>query len=102
MALACLLVGGTTYGITVLRGPHGIGGLAEKRREIEELEKQNEALNKEIVNKREHLTQIEQDPEALELEIEKNLKLVKPGSKVYIIQEGTKPDGQPPASDGSH
>ena len=102
LAFACVLIAGTAYGITVLRGPHGIGGLAEKRRQIDQLEKENEALNKEIAAKREHLAEIQRDPQALELEIEKKLKLVKPGSKVYILQDGAKSDTAPsPSGRGS-
>src|ERR1700685_1341637 len=42
---ACLIVGGTAYGITILRAPRVPG---EKLRMIEKLEKENEVLHREI------------------------------------------------------
>ena len=42
----CVVLGGTAYGITILRGTHNLGGFEEKRRQIEQLEKENEKLKK--------------------------------------------------------
>ena len=98
---ACFLLGSAAYGVTVLRGPHGLAGMREKRSQIETLEKENEKLQKEIAAKKDFLTRLEQNPDELELEIEKRLRLVKPGKKVYILQDGTpsespaKPETQP-------
>lgn len=92
VAFGCLLLVGTGYGVTVMRGPHGFAGLAEKRRQIELLEKQNEDLHRQIAAKREKLGRLEKNPDELALEIQERLKLVKPNSTVYILQDGTSVD----------
>ncbi len=81
---ACLLVGCTAYGITVLRGPHVF---TEKHRMIEQLEKENETLNRQIEDKKAYLSRIQQSPEEMGLAIEERLKLVNPGSKVSCFRK---------------
>jgi len=94
--LACVALAGTAYGITILRGSHNLGGFAEKRRQIEQLEQENEKLQREIAAKRNHLTNLQQNPDELKLEIERKLKLVTPGTKHFILQDGI--DGEKPAT----
>jgi len=86
---ACLILGCTAYGITILRAPRVPD---EKRRMIEQLEKENEALHREIEEKQNYLSRMRQNPDELELEIKRRLMLVNPGSKSFILQEGTKSD----------
>lgn len=85
----CLLLGGTAYGVTMFRGPHAF---SEKRRAIEQLEKENETLSKEIAAKQSYLSELQQNPDELELEIKRRLMLVNPGSKSFILQDGKKAD----------
>lgn len=82
-AIAFLLV--SSYAFFTLRGPKGLGALAEKRAQIRELEKRNEELVKEIERKREHIHRLNNNPSEQELEIRERLKLVHPNEKVYII-----------------
>ncbi len=100
LVFGCILLGGVAYGVTVLRGPHGIAGMQAKRSEIDSLEKENERLEREIAAKKDFLGRLEQNPDELELEIERRLKLVKPGKKVYILQDGATPDS--PAASEAH
>ena len=89
---ACLMVGGAAYGITILRSPHSFN---EKHLQIEQLEKENEVLIRQIADKKSHLERLGQDPAELELEIKRRLMLVNPGSKSFILQDGTKRASQP-------
>ena len=95
VAFGGLLLAGTGYGITVMRGPHGFAGLAEKHRQIELLEKQNQELNREIAARRDELTRLKENPDELALKIQDSLKLVRPNSPVYILQDGTPSDSAP-------
>jgi cell division protein FtsB len=90
---ACLILGGVTYGVTMFRGNHAF---SEKHRMIEQLEKENETLSKEIAAKQNYLTRLQQNPDELELEIKRRLMLVNPGSKSFILQDEKKPDSGAP------
>jgi cell division protein FtsB len=82
-AIAILLV--ASYAFFTLRGPRGLGALADKRSQIRELERRNEELVKQIERKREHIRRLSDNPAEQELEIRERLKLVHPNEKVYII-----------------
>ena len=81
------------YAVFTLRG--GIPALVEKRRQIQELEKRNAGLAREIELKREHLSRLRDSREQQELEIRERLKLAKPGEKVFILQDEENKQGQP-------
>ena len=83
--LAFFLV--VSYAFFALRGPRGIPGLMEKRRQIDALEKSNAALAQEIERKREHIERLSHNPAEQELEIRQRLKLVHPGEKVFILNK---------------
>lgn len=87
-ALVIVLAAG--YAFLTLRGPQGIPALAEKRRQIGELEKRNAALAREIEAKRERINRLRESPSLQEMEIRQRLKLVHPDEKVYILQENKK------------
>ncbi len=78
------------YAVFTLRGPQGIPGLAEKRRQIQQLEERNAALAREIELKRERIERLRGSPTLQELEIRQRLKLVQPEEKVYILQDTPK------------
>ncbi|HJT89822.1 MAG TPA: septum formation initiator family protein [Bryobacteraceae bacterium] len=82
---AFLLVVG--YAFFTLRGPRGIPALLEKQHEIEQMEKQNGELARDVERKREHIQRLTDNPAEQELEIRQRLKLVHPGEKVYILNE---------------
>ena len=75
----------------MLRGSYNLSGL-EKRRQIEQLEQENEKLHREIAARQNHLDDIRENPDKLKLEIEDRLKLVTPGTKQFILQDS---DGKP-------
>jgi cell division protein FtsB len=81
--IAILLV--CTYAFVSLRGPQGLGAVAQKRTQIRELEKRNAGLALEIERKRAHIRRLNDNPAEQELEIRERLKLVRPNEKVYII-----------------
>jgi cell division protein FtsB len=87
-AFAILLVIG--FGIYTLRGSQGIPAWKEKREEMRELEKTNADLAKEIEAKRKKIDLLRDNPEAQELEIRRQMKLVKPGEKVFLLQDQDK------------
>jgi cell division protein FtsB len=84
-AVAILLVVG--LGIYTLRGSQGIPALMQKKAEIKELEKGNAALAKEIEEKRTKIKRLQDNPDAQELEIRRQLKLVHPGEKIFNSQD---------------
>ncbi|MCL4402775.1 MAG: septum formation initiator family protein [Acidobacteria bacterium] len=75
------------YAFFTLRGPHGIPALMEKRQEIQQLEKRNGDLAREIELKRDRIDRLRESQSEQELEIRQRLKLVRPGEKVFILQE---------------
>src|ERR1700722_8759461 len=89
---ACLVAGGAAFGITILRSPHSFN---EKHLQIEQLEKENEILIRKIADKKTYLERLQQNPDELSLEIKRRLMMVNPGSKSFILQDGTKRAPQP-------
>src|SRR5437764_8249534 len=79
-AIAVILVIG--FGIYTLRGSQGIPALMKKQAEIKELEKANGDLAREIEKKRAKIKRLDENPDEQELEIRRELKLVRPGEKV--------------------
>jgi cell division protein FtsB len=90
--LACIMafVMVISYAFFTLRGPKGIPGLIERQRQIQETEKHNTALAREIEQKREHIDRLAHNQAEQEKEIRQRLKLVHPGEKVYIVGEPEK------------
>ena len=67
--------------------PKGMHAYHEKQRQIEEMEKHNGALAKEVERKKERVGRLKSSPAEQELEIRKRLKLLKPDEKSYIVGE---------------
>ena len=88
MALTLVLL----YGAIALRGPQGVPALLDKRREIRQLEEQNAALAAEIARRKERIERLEQNTSEQEMEIRKQLKLLRPGETTFIIPERKKGD----------
>jgi len=87
-----------SYALVTLRGPQGIPALIEKQKQIRSLEKENADLAREIEARRERIQRLREDESAQELEIRQRLKLVRPGEKVFILQDpvdSKKPAPQP-------
>lgn len=78
-----------SYALVTLRD--GVPALIQRQREIRTLEKENADLNRDIEFRRARIQRLRGDESAQELEIRQRLKLVRPGEKVFILQE---PAGQ--------
>ncbi|HTA41008.1 MAG TPA: septum formation initiator family protein [Bryobacteraceae bacterium] len=87
---ALIVLCGIAYAFVELRGPSGIPGLIEKRRQVHELEAGNEQLHREIEQKQERINRLQSDPREQEIEIRQRLKLASPGEKIYIIDDKKK------------
>jgi cell division protein FtsB len=87
-AAVALLV--AAYAFFALRGPQGIPGLLEKRRQIEELERRNTILAREIERKSARISRLRENQSDQDLEIRQRLKLLRPEEKVFILQDQEK------------
>lgn len=87
---ALIVLCGIAYAFVELRGPEGIPGLLEKRRQVQEYESVNEQLHREIAQKQQRIQRLQTDPQEQEIEIRRRLKLAAPGETVYIIDDGKK------------
>lgn len=91
-----VLVG--VYGYMSLRGPQGIPALMDKWREIRKLEEDNANLQRENDYRRERIKKLQESPSEQELEIRKQLKLLRPGETSFILPDQPKQDrAKPPA-----
>src|ERR1700679_4261127 len=89
-AYALIVLCGILYAFVELRGPNGIPGLLEKRRQVHEYEVSNEQLHREIEQKQERIQRLQNDPQEQEIEIRQRLKFAGPREKIYIIDDKKK------------
>lgn len=87
---ALIVLCGIVYAFMELRGPNGIPGLLDKRRQVQEFEIGNEQLHREIEQKQERIQRLRNDPQEQEIEIRQRLKFAGPGEKIYIIDDKKK------------
>lgn len=80
-------------GLAALRGPQGVSALLDKRREVRQLEEQNAAQAAENERRRERIQRLEQNSTEQEMEIRKQLKLLRPGETTFILPDAPKVDG---------
>ena len=80
------------YAYVALQGPQGISALQQKRREIRQMEEENANLAREIQYRRDRIKKLQENPEEQELEVRKNLKLLRPGETSFILPERPKAD----------
>jgi cell division protein FtsB len=97
-AYAVLLVLVFTYAFFTLRGRNGVAALMQRRQEIQDLEKRNLDLAREIEHKKERIDRLRGSQTEQELEIRHRLKLVRPGEKVFITPDTEKKTAAPPTS----
>jgi cell division protein FtsB len=85
------------YGWVALRGPQGIQALIEKRREIRQLQEQNAAIARENDRRKERIRRLQNSTSEQEMEIRKQLKLLRPGETTFILPDPPKePELQAP------
>src|SRR5450755_5052190 len=76
--------------------PQGVHAWQEKQRQIQEMEKRNDSLAKQVERQKDYINRLKNNPAAQELEIRKRLKLLHPEEKLYITGDPESPV-QPPA-----
>jgi hypothetical protein len=101
VAAFAALVGLAAYATIMLRGPQGLSALDEKRRQIRMLEEENANLTRDIENKKRRIERLEHDPKTQEVEIEKRLGRVHPGSTEFKITGAPAPDLSAGSSESS-
>jgi cell division protein FtsB len=84
-ALAAALIVG--YGLIALRGPQGFQALLDKRREIQELQEQNTGRMRDNQRLRERIWRLRRSASEQEMEIRKQLKLLRPGETTFILPD---------------
>ncbi|HTS27123.1 MAG TPA: septum formation initiator family protein [Bryobacteraceae bacterium] len=80
-----------SYAYVTLRGPKGVHALMDKQAQIHLMEKRNADLARQIEQLRERNNRITDNPSEQERIIREQLKLVRPGEKVFITGPPEKP-----------
>ncbi len=83
------------YGWIALHGPQGIQALIEKHRTIRELQERNATKALENQRRRERITRLKDSPSEQDMEIRKQLKMVRPGETTFILPDAPKDDAKP-------
>ena len=78
------------YAWIAVSGPQGLPALLEKRREIRQLQEQNAAVTRGIEHRRDRIRRLEDSRSEQEMEIRKQLKLLRPGETTFILPDGPK------------
>jgi len=97
LALVVLAIA-IAYAWIAVRGPQGLQALLEKRREIQQLQEQNAALTREIEHRRDRIRRLEESTSEQEMEIRKQLKLLRPGETTFILPDAPKEADPTPAA----
>lgn len=77
-------------GYAFIAFPQGMHAWQEKQRQIQEMEKRNSDLAKEVERQKDYIQRLNTNPAAQELEIHKRLKLLHPQEKQYIVGDTDK------------
>jgi cell division protein FtsB len=77
--------------------PQGMHAWTEKQRQIQEMEKRNDSLAKQVERQKDYINRLKNNPAAQELEIRKRLKLLHPEEKLYIMGDSETPATTPAA-----
>jgi cell division protein FtsB len=85
LAYAMVFLLAAAYAVFTLRGPKGVHALVDKQAQIQEMEKRNAELARDIERERERIDRLTNNPAEQDLLIHERLKLVRPGEKIYII-----------------
>jgi len=71
--------------------PRGMHAWQDKQRQIQDMEKRNDGLAKQVERQKEYIILLKNNPAAQELEIRKRLKLLHPEEKQYITGDPEAP-----------
>lgn len=102
LAALAALAGLAAYATIMLRGPQGLSALAEKRREVRELEEKNANLMRDNEAKRHRIERLEHDRSAQEIEIRKRLKLQRPGETSFVLPDQPNAPASPDTQGAIH
>jgi cell division protein FtsB len=83
------------YAWMAFRGPQGIQSLLERHHEISRLEQQNADKARQITALRERIRRLEESGSEQELEIRKELKLLRPGETTFLLPDPPKASDAP-------
>lgn len=83
------------YGWIALRGPQGVEALLDKHREIRALQEQNAVVAREIERRKERIRRLKESQSEQDMEIRKQLKLLRPGETTFILPDGPKDSSKP-------
>jgi len=75
--------------------PRGMHAWQDKQRQIQDMEKRNDGLAKQVERQKEYIILLKNNPAAQELEIRKRLKLLHPEEKQYITGDPEAPAQHP-------
>jgi len=78
-------------GYAIFAFPQGMHAWQDKQRQIQEMEKRNDGLAKQVERQKEYIDRLKNNPGAQELEIRKRLKLLHPEEKQYITGDPEAP-----------
>jgi cell division protein FtsB len=96
-----LMIGAVVaYGWIALRGPQGVEALLDKHREIHELQERNAVAAREIDRRRERIRRLKESQSEQDMEIRKQLKLLRPGETTFILPDSPKDDSKPDSDSG--
>lgn len=93
LTILAAFIGLGAYATVMMRGPQGLGALADKRHEVRVLEEENANLAHEIKLKKERIEKLNTDKNTQELEVRKRLQMQRPGDTTFVIsgQDRTEP-----------
>lgn len=78
---------GVAIGWSAVSGPQGVQSLWDKWNQIQELESRAQQLEEENEAYRRRIQRLEQSPNEQEMEVRKQLKLLKPGETTFILPD---------------
>jgi len=88
------------YSWVVLHGPQGVQALLEKHQEIRRLEEQNVGMALENQRRKDRIRRLEESRSEQEMQIRKQLKMLRPGETSFILPDSPQPDSPQPDAPG--
>jgi cell division protein FtsB len=78
------------YGWIAIHGPQGLQALIEKHREISQLEAENAEKSRQNETLRDRIQRLADSPSEQEMEIRRQLKLLRPGETTFLLPDSPK------------
>lgn len=92
----------SAYAILALTGPEGVSSLLAKWDQIRQLEQENNTIRTRIAEKRKRILMLEEQRDAIDIEVRRELQQLRKNEKVLILEGQRKPSAPaeptPPAS----